>query len=402
VTVRRVPRGAAARRTGLSPAGCRVLVALVAVGLAVRVAIAFATYGVPFDIDSAAIVAHALRTPGMGPYPTHRWPYPPGFFPFIVLADRTAAATGLPFHGLIQLPAIAADGVLAVVIAAFLRRGGRTERAALTGAALVALGPSFAIISGYHGQIDAVAILPAVLGAVVWCAGGSRRAALAGVLIGLGAAVKTVPLFAALALLPTARSRREAATLLAAAAAVPVLAVLPWLVADHVNTLSALTQNRGVPGFGGLSAFAQPAVTRFWASLQHPVPGNDVILFLWRIQNLVVGAAVLATAALLLSRRARAVDGLALLWLTVLAVNPNFAFQYVVWTLPFLLLAGRLRTVALLEAALLAPSVLLYTHWDGSGWIYWATMQAAWLAIVAAWAVELRAAMRRPVAPARS
>jgi hypothetical protein len=108
---------------------------------------------------------------------------------------------------------------------------------------------------------------------------------------------------------------------------------------------------------------------------------------------------------LLLLRRTPPLDGLALIWLTVLVVNPNFAFQYVVWALPFLLLAGRLRTVALLQAALLVPAVLLYTHRDGWGWIYWATIQLAWLGIVAAWIVELRSVLRRrpaSVAPAPS
>jgi hypothetical protein len=79
----------------------------------------------------------------------------------------------------------------------------------------------------------------------------------------------------------------------------------------------------------------------------------------------------------------------------VLVVNPNFAYQYVIWALPFLLLAGRLGTVALLQAALLPPSVLLYTHWDESGWLYWAAIQAAWLGIVAAWVLELRSGALR-------
>src|SRR5919202_4626169 len=93
----------------------RVLL-LVAVGTLARVVIAFATYGVPYDIDSARIVADALTTPGVGPYGTGRWPYPSGFFPMIWLADAVADGTGLPFHGVVQLPAIGADALLAVVV----------------------------------------------------------------------------------------------------------------------------------------------------------------------------------------------------------------------------------------------------------------------------------------------
>jgi hypothetical protein len=370
------------------------LAALVAVGVLARLVVAFATYGVQYDIDSARIVADALTTPGEGPYPTGRWPYPPGFFPLLWLADRAADATGLPFHGLVQLPAIAADAILAFVIAAFLRSRGAGDRAALAAGALVALGPSFGIISGYHGQIDAVAILPAVLGVIVFLRGGARRALLAGLLIGAGAAVKTVPIFCVLALLPAVRDRREALTLVAVAAAVPLLALSPWLVWDSGGTIDALTANQGVPGFGGLSAFLQPDLTRYWSALDSaPPPISPAILRVTDVQNLLVGGAVLAVAALGLLRRVRPLDGLALLWLTVLAVNPNFAYQYVVWALPFLLLAGRLRETAALQAALLAPSLLLYTHADKSGWIYWALIQAAWLGIVVLWVRELRRAI---------
>ncbi len=366
------------------------LAALVAVGVLARLVAAFATYGVQYDIDSARIVADALTTPGAGPYPTGRWPYPPGFFPLIWLADRTADVTGLPFHGLVQLPAIAADAVLAFVVAVFLHGRGAGERAALVAAALVALGPSFGIISGYHGQIDAVAILPAVLGVIVFLRGGPRRALLAGLLIGAGAAVKTVPIFCVLALLPAVRDRREALVLVAAAGAVPLLALSPWLAWDFGGTVDALTANQGVPGFGGLSAFLQPDLTRYWSALDSPPPPiSEAILRVTDVQNLLVGGAVLAVAGLCLARRTRPLDALVLVWLTVLAVNPNFAYQYVVWALPFLLLAGRLWETAALQAALLAPSLLLYTHADKSGWIYWALIQAAWVGIVVLWAREL-------------
>ena len=375
----------------------QVLVAMIAVGTFARIVVAFATYGVQYDIDSARIVADALRTPGQGPYPTGRWPYPPGFFPALWLADGAARATGLPFHGVVQLPAIAADAALAAVVAWFLRERGRSGTTALAGAALVALGPSFAIISGYHGQIDAVAILPAVLGAVVWVRGGARRALWAGLLIGTGAAIKTVPIFTVLALLPAVRDRREALTLAGAAAAVPLAALAPWLAMDLRGTLDALTANKGVPGFGGLSTLLQPELTRYWAAFDFPPPAvNGAVNAVSDVQNLLVGAAVCAVAAVGFRRRAEPLEGLVVLWLTVLAVNPNFAYQYVVWTLPFLLLAGRLRAVAAIQAALLVPSLLLYTHADKTGWIYWGLITLAWLGIVALWARELRGPTASP------
>jgi hypothetical protein len=275
-------------------------------------------------------------------------------------------------------------------VCAYLLRTGAGERAALTGAALVALGPSFAVISGYHGQIDSVAILPAVAGAVVWAGGGPRRAPVAGALIGLGAAIKTVPMFAALALLGSARGRREGAVLVATAVAVPVAAVLPWLAIDPRGTAAALTANHGVPGFAGVSALLQPELTRYWSALDAPPPEvASALLALTDVQNVLVGLAVLAVAALCVRRRTEPMEALAAVWLTVLAVNPNFAYQYVVWALPFLLLAGRLREAAAIQALLLAPAVLLYSHADKGGWVYWALAELAWLGIVALWAAAL-------------
>jgi hypothetical protein len=206
----------------------------------------------------------------------------------------------------------------------------------------------------------------------------------------VGAAVKTVPLFTVFALLPTVRDRREAAVLVVTAVAVPVGALAPWLVMDPGGTAHALTQNHGVPGFAGLSAFLEPALTRYWSAFDAaPPPIAPAIQTVTDAQNLIVGAAVLAVAAVCRLRRTRALDALVLVWLTVLAVNPNFAYQYVVWTLPFLLLAGRLRAAAGLQLVLLVPTLLLYTHADKGGWTYWAFAQAAWVAIALLWLRQL-------------
>src|SRR5207302_10782054 len=105
---------------------------------------------------------------------------------------------------------IAADAAIAWLVQAGLGRAGASDRTRLSACALVALGPAFALISGMHGQIDSVAILPAVLALVVWERGGSRRALAAGLLIGRAASIKTAPGLMVLALLPSVRSRREA------------------------------------------------------------------------------------------------------------------------------------------------------------------------------------------------
>lgn len=363
----------------------RLFAALVVVGTAARVVWAFASFGIPFDIRLWQTVADV---PLGDVYELRKFFYPPGFLPFAELADAIADRTSLPFHALVQLPAIAADAGLAVLVFVVLRaRCG--ERAALVGGALVALGPSFAVISGYHGQLDSLAILPAAAGCALWVAGVPRRALWAGLLIGLGASVKPIPLFCVLALLPAVRGRREAVTLVVAAVAVPLVALAPWLLADAATTIDALTENHGVPGFLGLSTLVQPELTRWWIELDGPVPdANPALRFLADAQNFIVVAAALAVAAL---RRRPEWAALALVWLTVSVFNVNFAYQYAVWVLPFLLLAGLLVEAAVLQAVLIVPNLLLYFRPDAfdSGWLYWVLAAVAWGVMIAVWWREL-------------
>ncbi len=170
-------------------------------------------------------------------------------FPWILAADALAGVRG-QFHGWVQLPQIVAGAAIAWLVQDHLGRRGAGERIRLVAVALVALGPSFWIISGYHGQIDALAILFAVAALWFWerSEPGLRRAIVAGVLIGIGASFKTVPGLLLFALLPSVRSVREGAALVVPALAVPLIALVPWLVADFEQTVKSLRTHRALPG----------------------------------------------------------------------------------------------------------------------------------------------------------
>ena len=78
---------------------------LIAAGTAIRLALAFATFGTATDITAAELVGHQLRDGSpfdlYGDIPVEgapTWPYPPGFFPFIGLAGVLPG----PFHGWIR------------------------------------------------------------------------------------------------------------------------------------------------------------------------------------------------------------------------------------------------------------------------------------------------------------
>ncbi|MDQ6605113.1 MAG: glycosyltransferase 87 family protein [Actinomycetota bacterium] len=333
--------------------------ALLTVGAVVRCWIGFTNRGVAYDMDSIYIVAQLLATHPLHVYAALRWPYPGGFFPILLACRGIAHGLGVPLWAVVKVPTIFADVGIAAALWWGLGRLGATQAKRWAATVLVALGPSMVLISGFHGQIDASAILPALVAVIVWQLDWGRRGLIAGVLIGLGASVKTVPLFMVLALLPTARSRREAVSLLVPAVAIPFLSVLPFLIADHHQTVFSLSANKGIPGWGGLSLLAQPGLVHGWQDLR-VVHLTGLTQFLYDRQNLIVGVAVLATGAYAFYRRMPPVPAAALIWLVVYATNPDMAFQYFVWGIPFFLLAGRPVAVAALQAALALPAAELY------------------------------------------
>ena len=170
----------------MSLRGSKWLWILIAVGTVGRLVWAFASHGHFFDIESYLIVDDALRADPLHFY-SHvtfvvgegieqfRWPYPPLFLPWILVSGELDRGLGLPFDGTIQIPSILADAALTLLVYSFLRWRGAAERVCLLAAGLIALGPPFVVISGYHGQIDSLAILPAVIALIVWERAPDRR-----------------------------------------------------------------------------------------------------------------------------------------------------------------------------------------------------------------------------------
>lgn len=361
----------------------RALWILLGAGAVLRLAIAFTTYGVGFDVDAYSIVRAGLAEDPLHVYGDFdRWPYPPGYFAWILVSGWLEGLTPVAFHDLIQLPAIAADLALAWIVQHVLGRRGHGERARLTAAACVALGPVFLAVSGYHGQIDSLALLPAVLGVALWEKPEVRRRALkAGLLIGIGGVIKTVPLVAVLALLPHVRSRAEAVTLIAAATAPFVIAFAPFALSDPAGVETAL-RYRGVPGAGGISLLAQPQLARRWME-DIEIEASGLTLLLAEAGGLITAVALALAVWLLFRCRPPAAVGAALLFLILWAFGVNFFLQYVLWCLPFLLLAGYYREVMAAQAVALPALVLVYLRpWESIFPAYcFLVAQAALLAV---------------------
>lgn len=374
---------------------------LIAAGVAIRVLLAFLFVGAQQDIDNLAAVGGAVRDHPLilydlaSPHSAPVWPYPPGLVPWVAASSWLAEATGIAFHGLVQLAAIAADAVLALLVWIALQGTGLSERKRVAAVALVALGPAFIAISGYHGQIDSVAIAPALAALLVWERGESPwRALWAGLLIGCGGAVKQVALVMIVALLPTARSRQEWVLLPLAALAVPVGLLAPYLLHDSSAVSDALSYS-GLPGLGGFGLAVHAARALFSAryALDGPLPNSDL---LYESGPYVVAAALALALALMASRRTPPRRAAVIVWLAVYALGVNFAPQYAVWGLPFFLLAGYLTATAVVQIALVPPFVIYYTDPGGKPAlvVYTVFMVALW----AAAAVGLALAVRRELA----
>lgn len=392
----------------MSRGGRQLLWALLGVGTVVRLVVMALTSGQPYDMGSFHIVLNALRDNAFDTYSVvntsdgqFHWPYPPAFFPWILMAGHFAGTTALSFADLIRLPSIVADAAIAWLVQDFLGRRGATERRRLFAAGLVALGPSFIVISGYHGQIDALAILPAVGALWLWEHGDAgRRALLAGLLIGLGVALKTVPGLVLIALLPTVRSWREAARLIGAAAAVPLAMLIPFFVSDP-SGVRHLADYGGVPGAGGLTLLVQPDLARvLLAKAPHY---SEASLTLYDYKGLVNAVALVTVGALVFVRRLSAPRAAVLVWLAVWSFGTGFLFQYLVWGLPFLLLDDHLVAAVVLQIVGLVAALLFYLspwHSDTIVVVYVVLMLALWVGWVTGLIVLGMRSIRPPPRPA--
>lgn len=123
--------------------------------------------------------------------------------------------------------------------------------------------------------------------------------------------------------------------------------------------------------------------------------GLETWLFLHHT-NVLNGLIVIALAGYGALRRPAPRRMAAILWLAVLAFGTGFFFQYLIWALPFLVLAGRPGWAALLQAVVAAPMLIFYiTAWRSPAIVpvYVAIMLLVW----AGWVAGAAATARRPL-----
>ncbi|HSD30215.1 MAG TPA: hypothetical protein VLL75_23140 [Vicinamibacteria bacterium] len=360
----------------------------------VRLVPVFAADRVTADVLRYRKVATHVLDVSWNPYEAPRlYPYPPVWVAAEVASEWLARRTGASFAVLVKLPVVLADlGLVALLGWMGLRRG-----LGLLPAWLYALHPVSVLITGFHGQFDAAALLCVVLSVVFLEDGRLDRSALA---LAGGIALKSFPvLLLPFFLLAMAGARARLRFL--ALATLPVAALfVPFALDDAAAVWREVLGYGGVADFGWIGfvrALGWLATGRLarseaahWASLVAPAKAAFLL-------------AIVALFGLVATRRLRLpLEAAALaVFLAFLTFYGLLSAQYLLWVVPFGLLVpdryaalhGAASTVALLGFyPFLAPGVLFEARESAAAAGYvWAAgvgavllASAVWLAVIAA------------------
>ena len=379
----------------------------------VLVGLVAASDGSPADLGALRLVSEQARADPFSLYstvnePRFAWPYPPLYLPVTAVLGKLADDLSVSFEAVIRLPEVAAALAIAWLVQWHLAWRGASDRTRVLAFAVLALSPVVLTTSAMHGQVDPVQIVFGVGGLIAWeRLPPGRRAVVAGLVLGTGAAIKTVPGLFVLALLPHAVGMRERAVLVGCAAGVPAATLLPFLAADGSAALNWL-EYRGLFAQGGISMLVQPdyILARYGGESFDGV--TDVSRFINDHASQVLMPTLLLLGAWMWRRRPDPAVGTCLILLCIFTVGANVFPTYVVWMLPFAVLAGWWRRIWVMQALLLGPLLVRYLplgwpadlglgeglFWDPAlVWALWIAPMTALLCVHAWWLVS---ELRRP------
>lgn len=373
----------------------RSLIVLVVLAGLLRLTIAAATAHEEADLARYRAVGRHVLDVSWNPYQAPRlYPYPPIWVWAEAGSELVARRTGAPFALVVKLPVIAGDTAIVALLGV---------SAGLPVAMAWALHPVALLVSGVHGQFDALAMLLVLLS--LRCLAGGRddwsALSLAGA-VGLKSFPVLLVPFLALGLAGW-RARIRYALLATAPVA---LILVPYVLHDAGAVRQELAGYGGVADFGWLGLVRlvravhgglEPSVARYW-----PVPiAASKALFL------------AAWTALLALRARRALvptapaSCLAVI-LAFLGLYGAISAQYLLWAAPLgLLVLPRAWSLAYAAAcavalagfyAATAPALL----WgEGERWVSKPAATAVWRVGVAATEVVVLAGLARVVRDAR-
>jgi hypothetical protein len=352
--------------------------------LALRLAAAFWSDGEVADVLRYRKVADHVLDVSWNPYQAPRlYPYPPLWVWVEAGCGWLSRHAGLPFPIVVKLPVVAAD---LAIVGLFLAAG------RLRAAWVYACHPVSLLVTGFHGQFEALALLFVLL-ALSWFERGRDDASALALAVAIG--LKALPvLLLPLFLLAMSDWRRRCRY--AALATLPVaVLLLPFAVHD----LPAL--RRELFGYGGVADFGWIGLLRGIAWLRTGALGKGrgeawgILIPLGKVVFLAGYAAILAALA---RRRLRwdLTQACLAVFLAFLVLYGALSAQYLLWVVPLAALTDDrfswpyavAATLALIGFyAFLAPGVLYPAD---RGWLPPSRAGALWVAGVGAtWAITL-------------
>jgi hypothetical protein len=287
-----------------------------------------------------------------------RYPYFPGWLGVELAVWALSQALKTPFWWLIRLTIVAADVLACFAVWWAARRAGGPVRGRWA-AALYALSPIAILISGHHGQFDALPTLFAVLAAGLLL-GPTPRPAASGLLLGLAMALKPSPaLLVPVFMRAPGLSWRGRLALGALAGAVVLAVSAPYLLVDPGSVY------RNVVGYPGLNDQGLGGLLRaLWLYRANNIhlPGTfgvDITTTTRWTALALVAFALLALWRWPVPRVAAAA------YLAFLSVFGGVSTQYLVWPLAWLLISDLpLRWAVLYSLGATAGAVGFYM-------VYW-------------------------------
>jgi hypothetical protein len=308
---------------------------------------------VQYDLDSYRAVAAAVLSHRDVYDLTGRYPYLPLHLHVFAAAAWLAGKLGLPFLLLVKAPAIAADVAITVLVGRTAAAMGRRSDAAAL-AMVFALNPVSVLVTGYHGQFDAI---PTAFVFTAWYVIAFERgwwaAPASALLFGLAVADKTWPALLTPVLLwrlPRRDDHVESAIAahlgylaLASAPVLASLAVYEWLIpGGAIHALTVISGYQGIVGAWGFSyvlVWDAGAGGRAEAIRQATAAGPWVLL------------CALALAYAAAARMRRDLDRIAIILVVTFAAAAGWGVHWLVWLAPVIIAGGRRWCVAYLLAA---------------------------------------------------
>ncbi len=320
----------------ISAAWRRWAVALVCVGLLIRLAIAATTIGtndtLTWERFGKRICADGFAESYKRDYDLNHPPLPALWAAASYALSHAQTPT---FAFLMRLPAIGADVLSCVLLWRIGVRRFGSGRTALALLAAVAFNPALILIGAYHGNTDNAYAALALLAFVM---ASHQRPWLAGLALGAAMNVKIIPMLLMPALLSTSRRTSDAVKMLIGFALPLLLFVWPTIATDGVF-LKRLFLYKSNPENWGILLLIR-------MTQKIGVDPQTVSQVAWRFFDSagkwIMLTALLAAAAWSMRRRAKAEVAGALAACLYLVFAPGFGVQYL--ALPaVLLLAASLR-----------------------------------------------------------